>query len=202
MEKNDVLDNSYENIDKYEDNTDDNLEPSKKKMKYSEDIKPDIESVLEPELLLQFKIGYITKSGNILLENKNLIDDEYPEDNNDNILLIGSHKKAFEISILNFQTIEGGEVYLIDNNWTKIGLNKSYTISEIYNNFINGQYFIGTLKYYYKNNYKNGIIDDVTEFYDEANSEIRLHYTQLRSYEGNVAWRTITWDLFAEFVPK
>jgi len=199
MEKTDVPDKYYVSNDIY--NTYDNYEPPKKKMKYEEEIECKLEEEIEP-VLLQFKIGYITKSGNILLDNKNIIDDEYPYDADNNTLLIGSHKKPFEISLLHFQTFEGGEAYLIDYNWTKVGLNKSYTINDIYDKFINGIYLIGTLKYYHKNNYKNGIIDDVSEFHDEANSEIRLHYTKPRHEIGNVAWRTINWDLFYDFVPK
>ena len=196
------MDNMEDNMEyNMEDNMEDNYEPSKKKMKYEEKVEVEVESEPEPELL-HFRIGYITKSGNILLENKIIIDDMYPEDIDNNTLLMGCNKKPFEISVLNFQTFEGGEVYLIDDNWTKIVLSKSYTKSEIYNNFINGKYLIGTLKYYHKNNYKNGIIDDVSAYYDEANSEIRLHYTEPRNKSGNVAWRTINWDLFYDFVPK
>jgi len=65
-----------------------------------------------------------------------------------------------------------------------------------------GEYLIGTLHYYYKNNYKNGIITDVSTFNDASNDEIRLHYSKTSDYSGNVAWRTIKWDLFSEFVPK
>ena len=79
-------------------------------------------------------------------------------------------------------------------------INKGYTINEIFNNFINGKYLIGTLKYYYKNNYNNGIIDDISMYQDDVNDEIRLHYTKSRCESGNVAWRTITWDLFEKYV--
>ena len=34
------------------------------------------------------------------------------------------------------------------------------------------------------------------------NDEILLHYTKLRSNYLNVAWRTIKWDLFKDYVPK
>ena len=169
---------------------DEYYENPKKKMKYEEEIECK---------LLQFTIGYITKSGSILLENKNIIDDEYPECAATNTLCINSNKQPYEISILNFQTFEGGELYLIYDNCPKIDRNKYYTINEIYSNFINGKYLIGTLHYYYKNNYKNGIIDDVSSIYDQSNSEIKLHYTKSRNEPGNVAWKTIKWDLFADF---
>ena len=130
------------------------------------------------------------------------------EDNEDNdTLLIDSNNKPCEVYILNFQTIEGGEAYLISNtnstdNISKIDINKGYTIREIFNNFMKGDYSIGILHYYYKNNYKNGIITDVSPFNDDSNSEIRLHYTKNKNYYGNVAWRTMNWDLFEEFVPN
>ena len=40
------------------------------------------------------------------------------------------------------------------------------------------------------------------DFLNEENNEIRLHYTKSRNEIGNVAWRTINWDLFYDFVPK
>ena len=43
-------------------------------------------------------------------------------------------------------------------------------------------------------------ITDINDFQHEDNSEIRLHYTQPRSFIGNVAWRSIHWDLFADFI--
>jgi hypothetical protein len=153
----------------------------------------------DEKVLVQFKIAYLTKKGNILLENNKIEDSDYPEDNDDNILVIDSNNKPFKIYILNFQCIEGGDLYLIADT---ININKSYTIHEIFDNFMKGEYFIGTLHYYYKNNYKNGIITDVSTFNDASNDEIRLHYTKTIDYSGNVACRTIKWDLFSEFVPK
>jgi hypothetical protein len=41
---------------------------------------------------------------------------------------------------------------------------------------------------------------DITLYSDEANSDINMHYMELRSKPGNVAWRSINWDLFAHFV--
>lgn len=46
------------------------------------------------------------------------------------------------------------------------------------------------------------IIYDITSYMAEENSELRLHYTQPRSYPGNIAWRSIHWDLLAELVNK
>ena len=183
-------------MDKY-----DEYEPPKKIMKYENDNENDNENknsnIWKSEIeLVQFKIGYVTKKGDILLEKNS----EYND-----ILLIDSNNKPSEVYILNFQTFEGGEAYLISNtsdNITNININKGYTICEIFNTFMKGDYLIGTLHYYYKNNYKNGIITDVSLFNDDSNSEIRLHYTKNKNYYGNVAWRTIKWDLFEEFVPN
>ena len=191
----------------------DEYEPPKKIMKYEHGNSNRTGWKTEIELV-QFKIGYLTKKGNILLENKNIEDNVYLEhddredehDNvcdDDNTLLIDNDNKPFEVYLLNFQTFEGGEAYLVDiSNISKIDINKGYTINEIFNNFIRGDYFIGILHYYYKNNYENGIITDVSTFDDKNNDEIRLHYTKDRSCEGNIAWRNMTWDLFEECVPK
>ena len=170
-------------------------EPPNKMMKYEDDTlnKNVWKSGIE---LVQFNIGYVTKKGNIFLEKTS-------EDND--TLLIDSNNKLCEVYILNFQTFEGGESYLISNpsdNITNIDINKGYTIREIFNNFMNGYYSIGILHCYYKNNNKNGIITDISTFNDDSNSELRLHYTKNKNYYGNVAWRTIKWDLFEDFVPN
>jgi hypothetical protein len=44
------------------------------------------------------------------------------------------------------------------------------------------------------------LIKDVTPYGDEVNKEINNHYMELRTEPGNVAWRSITWDLFEQFV--
>ena len=172
-------------------------EPPKKIMKYENGNSH--RNICKTEIeLVQFKLGYVTKKGDILLEKNN-------KDND--ILLIDSNNKPCEVYILNFQTFEGGEAYLISNtnstdNIATININKGYTIRELFNTFMKGDYSIGTLHYYYKKNYENGIITDVSPFNDDSNSEIRLHYTKNKNYYGNVAWRTIKWDLFEEFVPN
>ena len=198
--------NEFDEFDEYE--------PPKKIMKYENEndninrygnrCKTEIE-------LVQFKIGYVTKKGDILLEknnedSKHSEHSEHSEDSEDNnILLSDSNNKPFKVYIMNFQTFEGGEAYLIANTndtITNIDINKGYTINEIFNNFMKGNYFIGILHYYYKDNYKNGIITDITTFDDDSNDEIRLHYTKNKKYYGNVAWRSMNWDLFEDFVPK
>jgi hypothetical protein len=46
------------------------------------------------------------------------------------------------------------------------------------------------------------VITDITPYDVDENSEIRLHYTYPRSYAGNVAWRSMNWDLFKENVDE
>jgi hypothetical protein len=43
---------------------------------------------------------------------------------------------------------------------------------------------------------------DITAYTNEDNNEIILHYTYPRSKPGNVAWRSIKWDLFAQKVDE
>jgi len=47
---------------------------------------------------------------------------------------------------------------------------------------------------------KYHIVSDIKCYNAEENSEIVLHYNYPRSYAGNVAWRSIKWDLFKQFV--
>lgn len=44
------------------------------------------------------------------------------------------------------------------------------------------------------------IIKDIKPYSDEENNEIDLHYMVPRNEPGNVAWRSIVWDLFAPYV--
>ena len=165
-----------------------NYEPPHKKMKYNDD------------MYVQFKIGYMTKIGNVLLENKKIQDEEYPEDNDDNILVLDEFNRPLEMYFLHFQSVEGCEIYLIADK-SQIDITNNYTIKYIFDNFINNMYLVGAVHYYYKNNYKNGIISDISALDDEPNNELILHYTHNKDTHNNVAWRTIKWDLFSEFVP-
>ena len=46
------------------------------------------------------------------------------------------------------------------------------------------------------------VIKEITSYTNEENSEIIMHYTYPRSKPGNVAWRSIKWDLFREMVDE
>jgi hypothetical protein len=77
-------------------------------------------------------------------------------------------------------------MYLRANPYNKITLYKLLT---------KGEFDIGVARL---NTYH--LIRNVMKYYDEANSEIRLHYSKPRSFEGNVAWRSLNWDLFEDIV--
>jgi len=154
-------------------------QPAFKKMKY------------EPEPI-KFSKAYMSVEGNIILLNT-LETDKY-------------YRKY--IPVLQFQSVEGADIYLIanidniDNVYTDlIDINKTYTLDEIYNYFINNKFHIGSMQYY-NDDYSNGIISNINTLNNESNNEIKLHYTKTRLNSDNVAWRTITWDLFENFVPQ
>ena len=158
--------------------------PPNKKMKY------------EP-ILIQFDVGFLLPSSKIYILGKNIKCYDYNEKYR---------------PILHFQTVEGADIYLIGNmnkdnkdnidNIDIIDLNKGYTLDEIYNYFINGKLHIGTNSHYngiHKNPY---FINNISELNHEDNSEIKLHYTTSKKNVNNVAWRTIQWDLFSDYVPQ
>ena len=93
----------------------------------------------------------------------------------------------------------GGNIWIL---LTEHDTNKS--ISDLFSDFLEGKFLIG-----HSNNFINSyIITDICRFNDEQNNDIKLHYTQKRDHvdkngdKVNHAWRSITWDLFDEFVPK
>ena len=103
--------------------------------------------------------------------------------------------------VLKFQTVEGADIYIISDIYNDlIDINKNYTLDEIYNYFINGKFNIGSIKH--NDSYSNGIIKNINNLYHDDNSEIKLHYSTTRINSSNVAWRTITWDLFEIYVPQ
>ncbi len=151
-------------------------EPPRKKMKYTSE-------------LIQFDLGCVIPSSNILILKKT----SEPYDYNENYK-----------PILHFQSVEGADIYIIANMVENtIDINKGYTLDEIYNDFINGKFHIGTVQYYI-GNYKinNLIIRNITIFDHDDNSEIKLHYTTSNKNPLNVGWRTLRWDLFSEYVPQ
>jgi len=151
--------------------------------------------------LIQFDVGYLTKDGEILILENKYVDIEYID--------------KFYKPILHFQTVEFAEIYIIGNlnnnidnpditdNTNIININKGYTLNEIYNYFNRDLFHIGTVQYHDDDTRKGiNIIKNIHKLDHESNSEIKLHYTTNRKNKENVAWRSITWDLFSEFVPQ
>lgn len=138
--------------------------------------------------LINFQLGYFNEEDNIqILSNDKKIE------NTENI---NQYKP-----ILHFQSAEGADIYIIANMiQNNIDINKGYTLDEIFTNFINNKFHIGTIQHY--NNKEQYIIKNIKTLEDDDNSEIKLHYTTSKKDPNNIAWRTITWDLFEEYVPQ
>ena len=106
---------------------------------------------------------------------------------------LGKFKIAFK-----FQIVSNAVIYAIFDN-TVVNYDyfielTDYPLATLYNYLMLGLLSIGTLKL------NQDIITDCKHYIDKSNSEIILHYTKPRNYEGNIAWRSITWDLFATFI--
>ena len=104
-----------------------------------------------------------------------------------------------------FQTVTCAEIYAIFNNdqWSNsydlyryvcLGRN---TNKELYNLLIEGNFDIGIARL---GSYH--AIKEITPYSHDNNDEIRLHYTQPKTTEGNIAWRSITWDAFKDIVDE
>ena len=103
--------------------TDISPEPPAKKMKFEKELE-----------LYQFQIGYLTKKGYILLENKKILGENFNCNNLDEdseydnyIILLDRHNRPFEMYILQFQSCEGVDCYLVADK-SQIDINKGYTI--------------------------------------------------------------------------
>jgi len=138
--------------------------------------------------------GFVTGKNNIVLNGG------YPgtiNNEKDYFLLAGSNGNTkISIYVLKIQECEGVAIYLILTSGDEYK-----SLEEIFKLFLEGKYLIGTLEYYFKNQYENGFITNIKSFDEDEYSEIKLHYTKPRSHPGNCAWRTLKWDLFADFVP-
>jgi hypothetical protein len=95
--------------------------------------------------------------------------------------------------VAHIQTADCAKVYIV--------LNKRYnsmeeivkcTKSEIFAKVKAGEFDIGTATMPNLDN-----ILHIWPFGSPNNDEIKLHYTQPREYPGNIAWRSIKWDVFA-----
>jgi hypothetical protein len=130
------------------------------------------------------------------------------KDKEDCFLLAGSDGKTkISVNVLKIQECSsGGSIYLV-----LTGGDETKTKEEIYKHFLEGKYLIGNFNWFSDphlifniKSYNDINVNDEDSDY----SEIKLHYTQPRNYTDengdkiNHAWRTITWDLFDEFVNK
>ena len=92
--------------------------------------------------------------------------------------------------VCHIQTVECARIYAISERPLRdIALQDLFTMIQ------KGKFKFGVT---YINN--SNIITAINDFQHEDNTEILLHYTQPRSFPGNVAWRSIHWDLFADFI--
>ena len=151
--------------------------------------------------------GSVTRKNTIILNSTGSLPGE-KKDKEDCFLLAGSDGKTkISVNVLKIQECSsGGSIYLV-----LTGGDETKTKDEIYKNFLKGNYLIGNFNWFSDPclifNIKS--YNDINENdKDDDYSEIKLHYTQSRSYTDengdkiNQAWRTITWDLFDEFVNK
>jgi hypothetical protein len=175
-------------------------EPIQKRFKYSH---------LPTTPSFMFNTGYLTEDGKTIT-----ITDALPQQ------LQHSHQSIKPKPIMHIQRVEHADVYIIANmknnyntlditditniNNRFIDINKSYNLTELFHKLKNGDFSIGTIQDYNTNRNRDNqyIITDINDYYDDNNSELILHYTTLKTYPDNCAWRTITWDLFADYVPK
>ena len=113
---------------------------------------------------------------------------------------LGKFKMAFHI-----QTVTAAAIYAIFNidQWTinedlyrYLCLSRQ-TKEDLYDLLIEGKFDIGVARL---GSYH--VIKEITPYSHDDNDEIRLHYTEPRTFEGNVAWRSITWDAFKDIVDE
>jgi hypothetical protein len=113
---------------------------------------------------------------------------------------LGKFKMAFHI-----QSVTAAAIYAIFNNdqWSinydlyKYLCLRRNTQKELYELLIEGNFDIGIARL---GSYH--VIKEITPYSHDDNDELRLHYTGARTSEGNVAWRSITWDAFKDSVDE
>ena len=151
--------------------------------------------------------GFVTRKNNIILN----FTDRPPgkiNDEEDCFIRAGSDGNTkISVYVLKIQECgTGGSIYLVLNSE-----DKSKSKTEIYKHFLEGKYLIGNFNWFYDPYLIFNIkpYDDINENDENDDySKIKLHYTKSRNYSDengdkiNCAWRTITWDLFDEFVIK
>ncbi len=106
---------------------------------------------------------------------------------------------AVKTYVLHFQTTGTVRVFAVLNQTynspTEIN---HYSKAEIFAKLKKGEFEIGTITL----GDQPDLIRHRTPYLHDDNSELRMHYTHPRKAAGNLAWRSITWDLFADEVNK
>jgi len=113
---------------------------------------------------------------------------------------LGKFKMAFQL-----HTVTAAAIYAIFNvdQWSmnydlyRYICFSRHTNEELYELLIEGKFDIGIARL---GSYH--VIKEITPYSHDDNDEIRLHYTEPRTTEGNIAWRSITWDAFKDSVDE
>jgi hypothetical protein len=106
---------------------------------------------------------------------------------------------AVKTYVLHFQTTGTVRVFAVLNNtYNSTTEINHYSKAEIFAKLKKGEFEIGTITL----GDQPDLIRHRTPYIHDDNSELRMHYTHPRNASGNVAWRSITWDLFADEVNK
>ena len=125
--------------------------------------------------------------------------------NHDDYSAIQEHIEKGKLRLaFHFQTVDGACIYAVTNASWYIDISiychlrkNPYTRRMMLILLKLSHFEIGLMRL---GNYK--LITDIKPYIADENSEIRLHYNYPRSYAGNVAWRSIMWDLFKHLVEE
>ena len=113
---------------------------------------------------------------------------------------LGKFKMAFQL-----QTVTAAAIYAIFNTdqWSinydlyRYLCFSRNTNQELYELLIEGKFDIGIARL---GSYH--IIKEITPYSHDDNDEIRLHYSEPKTTEENIAWRSIKWDCFKDIVDE
>ena len=140
----------------------------------------------------------------ITLEPVYITDDglEFIDPNDNEAIQKQIDAKTFQM-VFHFQTVDCACIYgiLTNRNWTYTMDIYHYLRTHPYNKvtlfklLTKGEFDIGISRI---NSYHR--ITEIMAYNDEDNREMHLHYTTLRSHEGNVARHSLNWDLFESIV--
>ena len=122
-----------------------------------------------------------------------------PANFNDNGLQIISEADKTSLYVLHIHTASINKVYAVaKKDDAQIKSTMPHTLASIFEKLKAGDFMIGSTTIN-----EPTIINHIYCWEAEANDEIRLHYTPHSDdddFSNNVAWRSITWDLFGELI--